>query len=100
MQLHCINIYMHNSSVSSAFITGKGKNYSSYVYIDGVRVSTWILENGGNDAVLNLITSCIEAGLDYHEIRQKLNISSSTLYKYMLSNLSSDLIEKEKAQEK
>jgi hypothetical protein len=91
---------MHNSSVSSAFITGKGKNYSSYVYIDGVRASTWILENGGGDVVLNLITSCIEAGLDYHEIRQKLNISSSTLYKYMLSNLSNDLIEKEKAQRK
>ena len=91
---------MHNSTMASALLTGKGRNYKSYVYINGKRVSTWILENGGSDAVFNLVVSCIEAGLDYHEIRQKLNISSSTLYNYMINNLSSDLIEIEKARRK
>jgi hypothetical protein len=87
---------MNKTSMRSGLITKKGKNYASYYVIDGKRVSSWIISNGGEVKVLNLITNLIREGLDCHEIREKLNISSTTIKNYIINNLPQELIEREK----
>ena len=67
----------------STMLTGKGKSSPSYVFVNGKRVSTWITEHGGEDAVLRIITNIIAEGGDCQDIRATLNVSRNTILSYI-----------------
>jgi hypothetical protein len=74
---------MQKAAMRSSLITKKGKNSISYKWVDGKRVSVWLVENGGIERVRRLIKSYILQGLDRHEIRARFNVSSSTMKNYI-----------------
>lgn len=71
--------------VKSSMITNKGKNAASYRYIDGKRVSCWLIENGGVEHVCEKIKELLTKGNDVHDIRAVFNISTSTLINFIKS---------------
>lgn len=81
---------MDNIAVTNlaSAVTGKGKNTVKYLKIDNIIVSKWVIDNGGYDQVMNTLRSHIEMGNDMHQIRLTFNISSATIKKFMLKNLS------------
>lgn len=87
---------MTNTCTGSKSITNKGKSARSYMWVKGYRVPCWVIENGGAAAVKVLICQYIDRDLDCHEIRNILNISSSTIRGYITNHLDSVYINKER----
>ena len=84
----------------ASVITGKGKNCVSYRRVNGVIVPVWITLNGGIENIIQKIEDFINEGMDYHQIRVKFNISSSTMKKFIRSNVREELISMEKENRK
>lgn len=80
--------------------TGKGRNAQSYVWVNGERVSVWILEQGGRDLVNKKIVEYIENGGSIHTISADLKISPTTCKKYIECNLCDYYIIKERQNRK
>lgn len=83
---------MDNNTVTNlaGILTGKGKNSVSYIRIDNIIVSKWVIDNGGYDEVVSRLQALIKIGKDMHQIRQTFNISPSTIKKFILKNLSKE----------
>ena len=80
---------------NSKAITGKGKSCASYKKINGVVVPVWIALNGGIENIKQIIKELIIEGMDYHQIRVKFNISSSTMIRFIRNNIEEEIVSME-----
>lgn len=90
-----MNQHAVNTNISST-LTGKSKSAVSYVKLNGQITPVWIIDNGGYEKIINDILNYIDDGRDIHQIRNVLNVSPSTLTKFIINNLNQTYIDKEK----
>jgi hypothetical protein len=92
---------MDNNTVATIFgnsvckINGKGKSAVSYQWVEGIRIPTWVIENGGVDNICKSIEILISEGYDSNMVAIYFNVSPITMKNFIKNNIIQGYIDKE-----